>query len=51
MNRKVLGAIAILPLPLALLGQDYMETSTFNTDYRQARREKQYIPSEDGSLV
>ena len=48
---KISGLIAMLVLPLALAGQDYIESSTFNTDYRGARREMQYLPGEDGSFV
>lgn len=48
---KILGALALLALPLTMVGQDYIESSTFNTDYRGAKREMQYLPAEDGSFV
>lgn len=48
---KLFSSLALLVLPLAMAGQDYIESSTFNTDYRGAQREMQYLPAQDGSFV
>lgn len=48
---KILCALAMLTLPLMAISQDYIESSTFNTDYRGAKRVMQYKPTDDGGFV
>lgn len=48
---KILCALALLALPLTAASQDYIESSTFNTDYRGSQRAMQYKPDSEGNFV